>query len=94
MNPAAYLAEHGHAILQTCRRELLSQAPRLSTATVERLLRAMDAAALYLATDNDPAALTPLEERRALDAANALLLVCRWLDLAAAATDLHETLTA
>ena len=81
MTPAAYLAEHGQRILHTCRRELLSQAPRLSTATVERLLRAMDSAALYLATDCDPAALTPIEERRALDAAHALLLTCRWLNL-------------
>lgn len=94
MTPAAYLAEHGQRILSACRRELLSQAPRLSTATVERLLRALDTAALYLDTDCDPAALTPIEARRALDAANALLLVCRWLDLASHATDLRETLTA
>ena len=93
MTPAAYLAEHGHRILSACRRELLSQAPRLSTSTVERLLRQMDTAARFLTRPTPAGTPTPLEERQAIDAAHALLLTCRWLNLPEA-EELNIKLTA
>ena len=93
MHPAAFLAEHGQRILRTCRRALLSQAPTLSTPTVERLMRSLDTAALYLATDAPAEHPSPLEERRAIDAAHALLMTCRWLNLPEAA-ELNIHLTA